>query len=157
MRTLHTFRNAFPLLTAALILVLGLASPAAAQSARRVSFFGGALFTDSSGFAGGVGLGLGLTRNVVFEPTFAVGRSGHSNLFTLDGSFAYEFHPDDEAFVPYLLAGVGMSQFGSSTHGSGIVGGGIRFPIGHNEWIQPEVRAGAHGLGRFTIAFTKTF
>jgi hypothetical protein len=105
----------------------------------------------------GAGLSFDINRNVGFEPTIAIGRSGHSALFTADGTFHYEFHPDDEAVIPYILGGVGLAQWGSATHGSGIVGAGALFPIGHHTWIVPEVRAGGHGLARFTIGISKSF
>ncbi len=136
-----------------------LSLPAAAQGPGEgsITFFGGALFGEPSGFAAGVGLGLPVTGNVGFEPTVALGRSGHSNVFTLDGSFLYNFHLSDTRVVPYVLGGVGLAQWGGSTHGSPIVGIGIRLPLGGGTWIRPEIRAGDHGLGRFTIGISKSF
>lgn len=136
-----------------------LSLPAAAQRPGEgsITFFGGALFGEPSGFAGGVGLGLPVTGNVSFEPTIALGRSGHSNVFTLDGSFLYNFHLSGSHVVPYVLGGVGLAQWGGSTHGSPIIGMGIRFPLGNDTWIRPEIRAGDHGLGRFTIGISKSF
>lgn len=136
-----------------------LSLPAAAQHPGDGSFtfFGGALLGSPSGFVAGVGLGLPVTTNVSFEPTLSLGRSGHSNVFTLDGSFLYNFHLSDSGVVPYVLGGVGLAQWGSSTHGSPIIGIGARFPIGGDTWIRPEIRAGDHGLGRFTIGISKSF
>ena len=136
-----------------------LSLPAAAQHPNDGSFtfFGGALLGSPSGFGGGVGLGIPLTTNASFEPTVALGRSGHSNVFTLDGSFVYNFHLPDSGIVPYVLGGVGLAQWGGSTHGSPIIGIGARFPLGGDTWIRPEIRAADHGLSRFTIGITKTF
>jgi hypothetical protein len=128
-----------------------------AQGPGRYTFFGGAVLGSPSGFVGGAGVSFGLTHNLTFDPSVAIGRSGHSGLFTLDGSFHYEFHPDDAAFVPYVLAGVGLAQWGSDTSGSALIGVGARIPLHHDMWIVPEVRAGAHGLGRFTIGISKSF
>ncbi|MGH9394580.1 MAG: hypothetical protein ACRD1E_10455 [Terriglobales bacterium] len=140
-----------------LVLLAGMALPGLAQGPVRYNFFGGALLGTPNGFTAGAGLTFALHHNISFDPTVAVGRSGHAGLFTLDGSFRYEFHPDDEAIIPYLLVGVGLAQWGSATHGSGIVGVGARFPIGHNTWIVPEVRGATHGLARFTIGISKSF
>src|SRR6185437_10163971 len=115
---------------AALALIL-FALPAMAQAPARYTFFGGALLGTPNGFSAGAGLTFNINRNVSFDPTAAVGRSGHTGLFT--------------------LGGVGLAQWGSSTHGSGIAGVGARFPIGHHAWIVPEVRGATHGLARFTI------
>ncbi|MGH9467751.1 MAG: hypothetical protein ACRD1Y_10390 [Terriglobales bacterium] len=131
--------------------------PALGQGTVRYNVFGGALLGSPSGFSAGGALIFPINRHVSFVPSAAFGRSGNTGLFTLDGTFRYAFHPDDEAFIPYILGGVGLSQWGSSTHGSAIAGGGVRFPIGHGAWIVPEVRAGEHGLARFTIGFSKSF
>lgn len=137
--------------------LVALALPGLGQSPARYTFFGGALLGTPNGFTAGAGLTFNLSHNVSFEPTAAVGRSGHTGLFTVDGTFRYEFHPDDQAIIPYLLGGVGLAQWGSQTHGSGIIGVGARFPIGHHTWIEPEVRGATHGLARFTIGITKSF
>ncbi|MGH9481950.1 MAG: hypothetical protein ACRD1L_07625 [Terriglobales bacterium] len=128
-----------------------------AQGPARYTFFGGALLGTPNGFGAGAGLTFALKDNFSFDPGVAVGRSGGSGLFTLDGVFRYEFHPDDEAFIPYLVGGVGLAQWGSATHGSGIVGIGARIPIGKHAWIVPEVRGATHGLARFTIGYSKSF
>lgn len=128
-----------------------------AQSPARYTFFGGALLGSPNGFAVGAGLTFAMNHNVSFDPSIAVGRSGHTGLFTADGVFRYEFHPDNEAIIPYVLGGVGLAQWGSSTHGSAIAGLGARIPIGHGTWIVPEVRAADHGLARFTIGISKSF
>lgn len=141
---------------AALALMI-FALPGMAQAPARYTFFGGALLGTPNGFSAGAGLTFNINHNVSFDPTAAVGRSGSTGLFTLDGVFRYEFHVDDEAVIPYLLGGVGLAQWGSSTHGSGIVGVGARFPIGHRMWIVPEVRGATHGLARFTIGISKSF
>ncbi|MGH9475048.1 MAG: hypothetical protein ACRD1C_01815 [Terriglobales bacterium] len=125
--------------------------------ATRFDVFGGAILGSPTGFLGGGDLVFPINRNFSFVPSAAVGRSGHTGLFTLDGTFRYAFHPDDQAFVPYVLGGVGMAQWGSATHGSAIIGVGARFPVGHGVWIVPEVRAASHGLARFTIGFSKSF
>ena len=145
-----------------LMLVLGcavLSLPAMAQHAGdgEVTFFGGALLGSPSGFVAGAGLGFGLTPHVSFEPTVALGRSGHSNVFTLDGSFLYNFRIPDSRISSYVLGGVGLAQWGGSTHGSPIIGAGLRFPIGEGAYIRPELRFGDHGLGRFTIGLSKSF
>lgn len=131
--------------------------PALASAQARFDVFGGAVLGSPSGFLAGGDLIFPINHNVSFVPSAAVGRSGDTGLFTLDGTFRYAFHLDDEAFVPYILGGVGMSQWGSTTHGSGIIGVGVRFPVGHGVWIVPEVRAADHGLARFTIGFSKSF
>ncbi|MGH9412514.1 MAG: hypothetical protein ACRD0Y_02130 [Terriglobales bacterium] len=141
----------------ALVGLLLASLPALAQRPARYNIFGGALLGSPSGFAAGGELIFPINRHVSFVPSAALGRSGHTGLFTLDGTFRYAFHLDDEAFIPYLLGGVGLSQWGSATHGSGIIGAGVRFPIGHEMWIVPEVRAADHGLARFTIGFSKSF
>lgn len=135
----------------------GLLSLGAAAQSPRYTLFGGALLGAPNGFTLGVGLALPINRNVSFEPSVAGGRSGHAGLFTADGVFTYAFHLDDEAFVPYILGGVGLAQWGSASHGSAIAGFGVRFPIGNDAWITPEVRAGSHGLARFTIGYSKSF
>lgn len=134
-----------------------MAALGAAQGPARYTIFGGAVLGTPSGFEAGADLTFKINRNVSFDPGIAVGRSGHTGLFTASGVFRYEFHLDDEAFVPYLLGGVGLSQWGSSTHGSGIIGIGARFPLHHDLWVVPEVRAGDHGLARFTIGISKSF
>lgn len=139
-------------LMAGLFAVVGLA-----QGPVRYTIFGGALLGSPSGFAGGGGLTFAINHNVTFDPGIAVGRSGHTGLFTASGVFRYEFHPDDEAFIPYILGGVGLSQWGSATHGSAIVGLGARIPLHHGFWIVPEVRGADHGLARFTIGISKSF
>ncbi|MGH9487243.1 MAG: hypothetical protein ACRD04_06580 [Terriglobales bacterium] len=139
------------------LLALLVALPALARAQARYDIYGGAILGSPSGFLGGGELIFPINRHISFVPDVAVGRSGHTGLFTLDGTFRYAFHPDDEAFIPYLLGGVGMSQWGTSTHGSAIVGLGARFPIGNGVWIVPEVRAGTHGLARFTIGISKSF
>ncbi|MGN6592912.1 MAG: hypothetical protein ACTHJX_08440 [Terriglobales bacterium] len=133
------------------------ALPALAQQPSRYTFFGGALLGSPNGFAAGAGLTFDINRNVSFDPQFSLGRSGHAGLFTLSGVFRYEFHVDDEAVVPYLLGGIGLAQWDSSTHGSAIAGVGARFPIGHHTWIVPEVRAATHGLARVSIGISKSF
>lgn len=136
---------------------LGLMLPLHAQNQTTANFFGGAILGTPSGFAGGVGLGLPVTSNVTFEPSFAVGHTGHVNVFTLDGVFDYNFHLRDEKPVPYVLGGVGLAQYDSTTHGSPLIGAGVRFPVANGWQIRPEIRWGTHGLSRFTIGFTKTF
>lgn len=136
---------------------LGLALPLQAQNVGSVTFFGGAVLGTPSGFEGGAGLGLNVTRNVTFEPTFAVGHTGDFNVFTLDGSFLYNFRLQHGQPIPYILGGVGLAQFGGDTHGSPLIGAGIRFPISNGWQIRPEIRWGTHGLSRFTIGLTKTF
>lgn len=128
-----------------------------AQSPVRYNLFGGALLGSPNGFSAGAGLNFAINRNVSFEPSVAFGRSGHTGLFTADGVFHYAFHVDDEAIIPYLLGGVGLAQWGSATHGSGIIGIGARIPLGHGTWLQPEVRGATHGLARFTIGISKSF
>jgi|SRR6185312_13199594 len=139
------------------VTLLTLALGGWAQGPARYTLFAGPLLGSPSGFSAGAGLNFAITHNVSFEPSAALGRTGHSGVFTLDGVFHYEFHPDDQAFIPYLLGGVGLAQWGSATHGSAIIGIGARFPIGHDVWIVPEVRAADHGLARFTIGFSKSF
>lgn len=134
-----------------------MASALIAQGPARYTVFGGALLGSPSGFVGGAGLSFALTHNFTFDPSAAIGRAGHTGLFTLDGSFHYEFHPDDEAFIPYVLAGVGLAQWGSDTTGSALIGVGARIPLHNGLWIVPEVRAGGHGLSRFTIGISKSF
>lgn len=134
-----------------------LALPGLAQAPARYTFFGGALLGTPNGFTAGAGLTFAMNHNLSFDPSLAVGRSGHTGLLTVDGVFRYEFHPDDEAIIPYLLGGVGLAQWGSATHGSGIIGLGARIPIGHHTWIVPELRGATHGLARFTIGITKSF
>ncbi len=134
-----------------------LCSAGLAQKPVRYNFFGGALLGTPNGFTAGAGLTFAINRNVTFDPTIAVGRSGSAGLFTADGVFHYEFHPDNEVIIPYILGGVGLAQWGSATHGSAIVGAGARIPIGHGIWITPEVRGATHGLARFTIGITKSF
>lgn len=136
---------------------LAAATGAAAQGPARYTVFGGALLGTPSGFGAGANLTFNLNHNVSFDPGLAVGRSGNTGLFTASGVFRYEFHVDDEALIPYLLGGVGLSQWGSTTHGSAIVGVGARIPLHHELWIVPEVRAGDHGLARFTIGISKSF
>lgn len=138
-----------------LIVVAALSVPGFSQA--RYTFFGGALLGSPSGFGVGAGLNFPINRTVSFEPTVAVGRSGHTGLFTADGVFHFAFHPDDEAVIPYLLGGVGVVQWGSATHGSAIGGVGARFPIGRGTWIVPELRFADHGLARFTIGISKSF
>lgn len=149
---MSTFKGWFVAAAVAVLCSAGLA-----QRPVRYTFFGGALLGTPNGFSAGAGLTFAINRNVTFEPTIAAGRSGNTGLFTADGVFHYEFHPDNEVIIPYILGGVGLSQWGSSTHGSGIVGLGARIPIGHDAWITPEVRGATHGLARFTIGFTKSF
>ncbi|MGH9534649.1 MAG: hypothetical protein ACRD2E_07300 [Terriglobales bacterium] len=146
-------------LLAGLILLVGLAftRPAAAQNVQSVTFFGGALLGSPNGFGAGAGLGISVTHNVSFQPTFLVGRQGGVGIFTLDGSFLYHFHISNSRLVPYLLGGVGLAEYGNSTHGSPIVGGGIEFPVRDGWQIRPEVRLATHGLSRFSIGLTKTF
>lgn len=140
------------------LILLGLgALPGLSQAPARYTFLGGALLGTPNGFAVGAGLTFNINRNVSFDPGLAVGRSGHTGLFTASGVFRYEFHPDDEAVIPYLLGGVGLAQWASATHGSAIGGLGARFPIGHHVWIVPEVRFATHGLARFTIGLSKSF
>ncbi|MGH9474567.1 MAG: hypothetical protein ACRD1M_17695 [Terriglobales bacterium] len=140
------------------LIILGLgALPGWSQAPVRYTFLGGALLGTPSGFAVGAGLTFNINRNVSFDPGIAVGRSGDTGLFTASGVFRYEFHPDNEAVIPYILGGVGLSQWGSATHGSAIGGVGARFPIGHGTWIVPEVRLADHGLARFTIGISKSF
>lgn len=156
LRQFPMFRK-LPVLGLLLFGCLLLMRPAAAQNVGSVTFFGGALLGSPTGFAGGAGLGLNVTHNITFEPTFAIGRAGHENVFTLDGSFLYNFHLQDGEPTPYILGGVGMSQYGGATHGSPLIGAGVRFPL-HNGWqLRPEVRVGTHGLSRFTIGLTRTF
>jgi len=128
-----------------------------AQSPVRYTFFGGALLGSPNGFAAGGALNFAINRNVSFEPSLALGRSGNEGLFTADGVFHYDFHLDDEAIIPYLLGGVGLAQWGSATHGSAIIGVGARIPLGHGTWLVPEVRGATHGLARFTIGISKSF
>ena len=130
--------------------------PGLAQSPR-YTLFGGALLGSPSGFTVGGGLDFAIAHNVSFDPSIAGGRTGSAGVFTAQGVFDYSFHPDDEAFIPYILGGVGLAEVGSVTHGSVIAGVGVRFPIGNGEWIVPEVQVGDHGLGRFTIGFSKSF
>lgn len=137
--------------------VVMLAAWGAAQGPARYTIFGGALLGSPSGFVAGANLTFDINHNITFDPGIAGGRSGHTGLFTASGVFRYEFHLDDEAFVPYVLGGVGLSQFGSATHGSAIVGLGARFPLHHGFWIVPEVRGADHGLARFTIGISKSF
>jgi hypothetical protein len=146
-------------LLACLVLLVGLAftRPAVAQNVHSATFFGGALLGSPNGFGAGAGLGISLTRNVSFEPTFLFGRQGGDGVFTLDGSFLYHFHLSDSRLVPYLLGGVGLAEYDGHTHGSPIIGGGIAFPVDNGWQIRPEVRIGTHGLSRFTIGLTKTF
>lgn len=146
-------------LLACLVLLVGLAwaRPAAAQSVRSFSFFGGALLGSPNGFGAGAGLGIGITRNVSFEPTILFGRQGGSGVFTLDGSFLYHFHLRDSRISPYLLGGVGLAEYDDSTHGSPLIGAGVAFPLSDGWQIRPEVRVGTHALSRFTIGLTKTF
>ena len=138
-----------------LTLLAALTLPAWGQS--RYTVFAGALLGSPSGFAVGAGVNFPINHTVSFEPSVAVGRSGHQGLFTADGVFHFTLHPDDEAFTPYLLGGVGLAQWGSATHGSVIGGVGAYIPIGHGVWITPEVRAGERGLARFTIGISKSF
>ncbi|MGH9540539.1 MAG: hypothetical protein ACRD2H_01490 [Terriglobales bacterium] len=140
-----------------LLCALGLMLPLGAQNVSTATFFGGAILGDPSGFQGGAGLGFGITHNVSFEPSFAIGRTGGVNVFTLDGVFDYNFHLQHGQPIPYILGGVGLAQYANSTHGSPIVGGGVRFPISDGWQIRPEIRWGTHGLSRFTIGLTKTF
>lgn len=140
---------------AAALVVLAL--PGWGQAPVRYTFLGGAMLGTPNGFSAGAGLTFAINHNVTFDPGFAVGRSGNTGMFTVSGVFRYEFHPDDEAIIPYLLGGVGLAQWGSTTHGSGIAGVGARIPIGHQVWIVPEVRGATHGLARFTIGFSKSF
>ena len=127
------------------------------QGPVRYTFFGGALLGTPNGFNAGAGLTFAINHSVSFDPSVTVGRSGSTGLFTADGVFRYEFHPDDQAIIPYLLGGVGLAQWGSTTHGSAIAGVGARIPIGHQVWIVPEIRGATHGLARFTIGISKSF
>lgn len=141
-----------------LILVLAAcALPGWAQAPARYQIFAGPLLGSPSGFAAGAGLVFDINHEVSFVPTLAVGRTGHTGLLTVDGTFRYAFHPDDEAFIPYILGGVGLVQWGSATHGSAIAGVGMRIPLHHDTWIVPEIRAGSHGAARFTIGISKRF
>ncbi len=143
-----------------LLILVGLfwcAGSLRAQDPGTYTFFGGALLGSPSGFAVGAGLGFDLTHNVTFEPTVALGRTGNDNMFSLDGSFLYNFHLSDTGIVPYVLGGVGLAQFGNETHGSPILGFGARFPL-HNGWqLRPEVRFADHGLARFTFGLSHSF
>lgn len=130
---------------------------AAAQGSTGWTLFAGAVTQPSSGFAAGGGVFLKVAPKVYFEPTFSLGQVGHDGLFTLDGSFRYMFHLQGSQIKPYVLGGVGLSEFDGSTHGSPIVGVGARFPTSGGWAIEPEFRIAGDGLGRFTIGLVKTF
>jgi hypothetical protein len=139
--------------------LLGLAFclPSWGQSTGNWTLFGGALLGSPSGFAAGAGVGFHLTPHVDFEPTIAFGRKAGAGLFSLDGSFLYNFHLSSTRVVPYVLGGVGLAEFGGTTHGSPIVGFGARSPLHHGFYIRPEVRLAGNGLSRFTIGISKSF
>jgi hypothetical protein len=145
------------------LLALFFISPRLSQAQKKgggansVTFFGGALFGDGNGFGVGAEVSFPLTNNVDFEPSLLIGRIGDNSMFSLDGSFLYNFRIRDSKIVPYVLGGVGLAQFGSATHGSPIIGAGARFPLNGSTEIRPEIRAGTAGLARFTIGITKRF
>lgn len=152
-----TFRLQRVLPVLAIFLGMSLSLPAWGQSTGNWTLFGGALLSNPSGFVVGGGLGLNLTRHVDFEPTIAFGRKGGNGVFTLDGSFLYNFHLSNTRIVPYVLGGVGLAEIGGITHGSPIVGFGARFPLHDGFYVRPEVRIAGDGLSRFTIGISKSF
>lgn len=142
----------------ALLGLLALGRPASAQTATpRYSIFAADLFGSPNGFGLGGSVALALPSDFLIEPSLVIGRRQGQAIFTADGAFLYEFHPDDEVIIPYLLGGIGMAQYGGNTYGGVLAGFGARIPVHHQTWVQLELRAGRHGLGRFTLGLSKNF
>jgi len=120
-------------------------------------------------FSWGARLGFNLTPNTEIgflfgsqstdlEATGVINRSVPQTVYNYHGYFAYNFGDTDAAARPYILGGLGATQYGSLSTPAGDVGGETQFS---STWaaglkIFPGRNFGLRLEGRWTPTYIKT-
>ena len=120
-------------------------------------------------FSWGARLGFNLTPNVELgflfgsqstdlEATGAIKRSIPQSVYNYHGYFAYNFGDTDAAVRPYVLGGLGATQYGSLDTPAGNIGGETQFS---STWaaglkLFPGKNFGIRLEGRWTPTYIKT-
>lgn len=150
-----------------LLLVLGTAIPAAAQTTRPAAIvegvFGWAGFIDEAWIDHtmyGAGARLYVRPRLAIGPEFLVldGPPGDVD-WTLMGTVTFDLRHDSSGATPYLVVGAGYLRtymdLGSQWYSSGewITSGGVgvRIPLGRRFFVAPELRIGYEPELRFGV------
>ena len=120
-------------------------------------------------FSWGARLGFNLSPNVELgflfasqstdlEATGVVNRSLPQTVYNYHGYFAYNFGDTDAAVRPYVLGGLGATQYGSLSTGAGNIGGETQFS---STWavglkMFPSKKVGIRLESRWTPTYIKT-
>ena len=120
-------------------------------------------------FSWGARLGFNLSPNVELgflfasqatdlEATGVINRTVPQNVYNYHGYFAYNFGDADASVRPYLLGGLGATQYGSLDTALGQVGGETQFSTTWAAGLKlfPSPNIGIRLEGRWTPTYIKT-
>ena len=120
-------------------------------------------------FSWGARLGFNLSPNVELgflfasqktdlEATGVVNRSIPETVYNYHGYFAYNFGDTDAAVRPYVLGGLGATQYGSLNTGAGDIGGETQFSTTWAVGLKmfPSKNFGIRLESRWTPTYIKT-
>jgi opacity protein-like surface antigen len=120
-------------------------------------------------FSWGARLGFNLTPNVEvgglfnlqktdLEASGLINRSVPQSISNYHGYFAYNFGDPDASARPYLLGGLGATQYGSLTTGLGEIGGETQFSTTWAAGVKifPGRNFGLRLEGRWTPTYIKS-
>jgi opacity protein-like surface antigen len=120
-------------------------------------------------FSWGARLGFNLTPNVEvgglfnlqktdLEASGVIDRSVPQSIYNYHGYFAYNFGDTDASVRPYVLGGLGATQYGSLTTAVGEIGGETQFSTTWAAGLKlfPSPNFGIRLEGRWTPTYIKT-
>jgi len=131
-------------LTIAVLGVLALASPAAAQE-KKIELrgqFGGVFLSGGDGFIVGAGVAARPFNNQQIETNGDVSFlrfEGYNGVY-LSGNVVYYFKTNEPNFKPFAGGGLGILSFADETQARLQLGGGLEFNASSKHPIRPELR-----------------
>ena len=129
----------------AVLAVLALASPAAAQGDKQIDIrgqFGGVFLSGGSGFIVGAGVGARPFNNQKIETSgdFSFLRFEGFNGVYVGANVVYHFNTNEPNFKPFAGGGLGILSFADETEARLQIGGGVEFNATSKNPIRPELR-----------------